>query len=319
MAIPERPSSRMDFFLAAAGGQDVSVPEPVSKEEKYLALIKARLDSLIEQVRQANGQFSGVAELQTSVKVVNELPESGEDFTIYLVPTENSLTGARFAKYVWVDGGWETLSVTEMLLEFMDAWDRQMYWTVYGTLSGRLLVFQGSALKSVRTDAAYAGASARLTIINSMGEHYQTVEIDAFGELWIGYFTTIKSGFNLIFCETDPEQNNSSDLTGPTAIPLYAVFERWRAGFAEITFSQFLTLHHLQHEFILIDRNEEETSDLETYYIREHTDDQLIWDALDSTDGDYYIAVNPDRYPNRDIYARRITRIGDAGGGGDTP
>ena len=49
MAIPEKPNTTMDFFLAAAAGQEVTLPEAVTGEQMYLKAIKERIDRVLAQ------------------------------------------------------------------------------------------------------------------------------------------------------------------------------------------------------------------------------------------------------------------------------
>lgn len=67
-----------------------------------------------------------IAAIKTfSVKVVSALPASGEDRTIYLVPSSSPESGNIKDEYLWVDGKWEKIGTTDVdLSEYLKKTDR---------------------------------------------------------------------------------------------------------------------------------------------------------------------------------------------------
>lgn len=92
-----KPIERRELYYAAIAGQDVQVPEPITREEFFL---KAILDS------GAGG--SGVR-----FEVVNALPATGEDGVIYLVPNSGE-TPNIYDEYIWVNESFEKIGTTEI-------------------------------------------------------------------------------------------------------------------------------------------------------------------------------------------------------------
>lgn len=61
---------------------------------------------------------NGIAQIDTSIhgmfEVVEELPQTGEENVIYLVPKEDTETGDVYDEYIWVDDAWELIGSTQM-------------------------------------------------------------------------------------------------------------------------------------------------------------------------------------------------------------
>lgn len=58
--------------------------------------------------------------------IVNELPQTGSDDTIYLVPLENpDISGNNYAEYVWINNAWELLGKIGVQVDLTDYYTKQ--------------------------------------------------------------------------------------------------------------------------------------------------------------------------------------------------
>lgn len=58
--------------------------------------------------------------------IVNELPQTGRDDTIYLVPLENpDISGNNYAEYVWINNAWELLGKIGVQVDLTDYYTKQ--------------------------------------------------------------------------------------------------------------------------------------------------------------------------------------------------
>lgn len=54
------------------------------------------------------------------MQIVAELPETGQDDTIYLVPITPDTSGNNYAEYVWINGAWEKLGGIQVEVDLTD-------------------------------------------------------------------------------------------------------------------------------------------------------------------------------------------------------
>ena len=317
MALPA-PVTRKDYLLAAAAGMQVNLPEAVTKEDKYLESIAARMDTFLERIAETQILAEGISELNIAIKVVDDLPASGEENTLYLVHTNSSVTGARFAKYTWIDGEWEALSAAEIIRSHLDAYfaemNREYFRNNYMCTEDYVLVFRGNkfaAVEKAQTSAEYAGQTVKLTIVTRKGPATQSVVIEENGIIPASAFCFLSEGYNIIFCQTDPSLTPVNRLVGPTAIPLRLTFELWRQNPEDGGFLSFLASVNLALDYVALNPRPTSLDGNTTYYVRCYTDNTAVWDALNSSDGYFYnpLASLDDAEDDEEIYIQVYTNL----------
>lgn len=87
MSLPN-PVDRKEFFLAKIAGMNVELPLPVDRKEQYLAYIAE------------HGGGGGGTSFE--VVIVEELPETGQNGKIYLVPSEDGEEPDIYDEYLWI-------------------------------------------------------------------------------------------------------------------------------------------------------------------------------------------------------------------------
>lgn len=99
MTLPE-PESRTEFFLARIAGQEVEIPIPESRLELFLAYIAEH--------------GSGGASFEA--RIVEQLPETGENGIIYLVPHQGGVAPNIYDEYLWIasSSSFETIGSTQI-------------------------------------------------------------------------------------------------------------------------------------------------------------------------------------------------------------
>lgn len=58
--------------------------------------------------------YSRVNELEIHIEVVDELPETGVEGTIYLLPASDPEEGNYYEEYIWLDDAWELIGTTQV-------------------------------------------------------------------------------------------------------------------------------------------------------------------------------------------------------------
>ena len=101
------------------------------------------------------------------MQIVAELPETGQDDTIYLVPLEHpDIQGNNYAEYVWVNNQWELLGKIGVQVDLTDYVKFTDYPTNDGTKSGVIKVSSNDGL-SINT------SNNRLQAVNTDYGTYQ--------------------------------------------------------------------------------------------------------------------------------------------------
>ena len=94
---------------AGIAGNATGVTEAKAAAAQALVDAKAYTDGEVDKLE------ASIAAIKTfSVQVVDELPETGEEKVIYLVPAEDGSDNK--AEYLWVNGGWELIGTTHVSL-----------------------------------------------------------------------------------------------------------------------------------------------------------------------------------------------------------
>ena len=246
------PETREEKYLAAIAGEDVEVPEPISRLEKfYMAILR---------------NSSGVA--------VEEAKQAAQDAVDYVNHTFNRLDEAS-----------ETL--------------------LYDKQRGKIVLVNGAFQEcGVSVDKAYAGQVVSLTYINSDGEVTEECTVSDDGLVF--EYLPLADGYNLItVTQTDPSGKN---LPADDAINCVVRYKRDGTIEMATNWGEFLTACGLSCEYAETETPDDFTSD--AYFTRQHTDDATIWDALHTSDGDYYVRIYsaPDDSETQ-IYTWSFTRI----------
>ena len=246
------PETREEKYLAAIAGEDVEVPEPVSRLEKfYMAILRNSDGVAIQEAKQA---------AQDAVDYVNHI-------------------------FNRLDEASETLS-----------YDKQR---------GKIVLVNGAFLEcSVKVDKEYAGQVVCLTYINSNGEVTEECTVSDDGLVF--EYLPLADGYNLItVTQTDPSGKN---LPADDAINCVVRYKRDGTIEMATNWGEFLTACGLSCEYVETETPDDFTSD--AYFTRQHTDDATIWDALHTSDGDYYVRIYsaPDDSETQ-IYTWSFTRI----------
>lgn len=93
-------------ILGSAGFVTKEVANLVNYYLKSEVYNKTEIDGFIELLKG----------LGISFKTVNELPETGENKHIYLVPAKNSADKNFYTEWIWVNGAWEYIGSTDINL-----------------------------------------------------------------------------------------------------------------------------------------------------------------------------------------------------------
>lgn len=97
------------------------------------------------------------------MQIVNELPETGSDDTIYLVPNDDPETGNNYDEYIYVNGAWEKLGGIQVEVDLTDYVKNTDYATtdIGGVIKvgwyNTSLDSQGHIYANTRTYAQYTG------------------------------------------------------------------------------------------------------------------------------------------------------------------
>ena len=73
--------------------------------------IQEQVNFLTEKLKDL---YSRVNELEIHIEVVEELPETGVEGTIYLLPASDPEEGNYYEEYIWLDDAWELIGTTQV-------------------------------------------------------------------------------------------------------------------------------------------------------------------------------------------------------------
>ena len=226
------------------------------------------------------------------------LDQSGNTFTMDVPGLNDAVAEAKAA-------GQKAIDYINDVFQSLDEASEAM---LYDTPRGKIVLINGAFLEcSVKVDKEYAGQSVYLTHISGEGEITEAYEVSNDGLVF--EYLPLADGYNLItVTQTDPSGKGLPAADAIDCVVRYIRFKRRGATESAISWSEFLTARGLSCAYIETETPEDFTSD--AYFTRQHTDDTLIWDDLNTSDGDYYMRIYsaPDN-PGAQIYTWSFTRI----------
>lgn len=106
------------------------------------------------------------------MQIVAELPETGSDDTIYLVPITPDIEGNNYAEYVWINNAWELLGKIGVQLDLSDYYTKQETNTL---LSGKANTSDiPTKVSQLQNDSGFITNQ-----VSNLANYYTKTEIDA--------------------------------------------------------------------------------------------------------------------------------------------
>ena len=106
------------------------------------------------------------------MQIVAELPETGSDDTIYLVPITPDTSGNNYAEYVWVNNAWELLGKIGVQVDLSDYYTKQETNTLLSAKANTSDI--PTKVSQLQNDSGFITNQ-----VNNLANYYTKTEIDA--------------------------------------------------------------------------------------------------------------------------------------------
>lgn len=109
------------------------------------------------------------------MQIVNELPETGSDDTIYLVPITPDVTGNNYAEYVYINGAWELLGRIGVQVDLTEYYTKTETNTLLGNKEN--ISNKVTSINSSSTDTQYPSAKCVYDLVGNLEAILEALDI----------------------------------------------------------------------------------------------------------------------------------------------
>ena len=139
--------AKVSSLEQSIAGNATGVTEAKAAAAQALVDAKAYTDGEVDKLE------ASIAAIKTfSVQVLDELPESGEEKVIYLVPAEG---GTEKEEYLWINGAWELIGTTQVSLDG---------YATEGYVDGKASAAEAAAIAAAKTETEGQVSAAKAEI-----------------------------------------------------------------------------------------------------------------------------------------------------------